>query len=140
MDKKSRLRAFARTRAKKDFKTWKNISLNKQEFNIFYFFISYSGFDKELTNQKPKIKEIEFGDGGEREIIVSNQNSQIPQIQSESAQSVVANSKPDIKLSGPQVTILQLNVLVSKFQLLFCNYVFQFQNFLTIFWWKFLEN
>jgi hypothetical protein len=24
--------------------------------------------------------------------------------------------------------------------LLFCNYVFQFQNFLTIFWWKFLEN
>ena len=68
-------------------------------------FILCSGFDKELTNQKPKIKEIEFGDGGEREIIVSNQNSQIPQIQSESAQqAVVANNKPDIKLSGPQVT------------------------------------
>merc|ERR1719189_1333377 len=34
---------------------------------------TFSGFDKELTNQKPKIKEIEFGDGGEREIIVSDQ-------------------------------------------------------------------
>jgi len=69
---------------------------------------TFSGFDKELTNQKPKIKEIEFGDGGEREIIVSNQNSQIPQIQSESAQAVVSNSKPDIKLSGPQPLLMTL--------------------------------
>ena len=71
-----------------------------------------------MTNQKPKIKEIEFGDGGEREIIVSNQNSQIPQIQSESAQAVVANSKPDIKLSGPQVT--------KKFAIEFCMQNFNF--------------
>ena len=80
--------------------------MKNQECDIISSPFFYSGFDKELTNQKPKIKEIEFGDGGEREIIVSNQNSQIPQIQSESAQAVVANSKPDIKLSGPQVTIL----------------------------------
>ena len=81
---------------------------------LFLLLFFYSGFDKELTNQKPKIKEIEFGDGGEREIIVSNQNSQIPQIQSESAQAVVANSKPDIKLSGPQVTILLCNFAICK--------------------------
>ena len=77
-----------------------------------------------MTNQKPKIKEIEFGDGGEREIIVSNQNSQIPQIQSESAQqAVVANNKPDIKLSGPQVTkkiaIFRLFPIISISQKIF---------------------
>ena len=78
-----------------------------------------------MTNQKPKIKEIEFGDGGEREIIVSNQNSQIPQIQSESAQAVVANSKPDIKLSGPQVTkkfAINFAISLSLFQ---NNYIFR---------------
>ena len=77
-----------------------------------------------MTNQKPKIKEIEFGDGGEREIIVSNQNSQIPQIQSESAQAVVANSKPDIKLSGPQVT--------KKIAIKFCKFA-KISIFLSLF-------
>ena len=88
--------------------------MKNQECDIISSPFFYSGFDKELTNQKPKIKEIEFGDGGEREIIVSNQNSQVPQIQSESAQAVVANSKPDIKLSGPQVTILLCNFAICK--------------------------
>ena len=39
---------------------------------------TFTGFDKELTKQKPKIKEIDIADGGEREVIVSDQNQQVP--------------------------------------------------------------
>ena len=60
---------------------------------------TFSGFDKELQNQKPKIKEIDIGDGGEREIAVN----QVVQYEPPPPP-----PKVDNKQAGPQPLLMTL--------------------------------
>ena len=55
-----------------------------------------------MTKQKPKIKEIDIGDGGEREVIVSTD-----QVTSSNPAGGESN-KPNIKLPSPQPLLMNL--------------------------------
>ena len=64
---------------------------------------TFSGFDKDQNNSKqPKIREIDIGDGGEREIV----SNSCPSPAVVSGQEV--KSVPDHKLPGPQPLLMTL--------------------------------
>ena len=81
---------------------------------------TFSGFDKDQASQKPKIKEIDIGDGAEREIVISNNSTPLTSSgQLSAATSAVDVNKSavdgkqsavvaDHKLPGPQPLLMTL--------------------------------